>query len=127
MEGYPNYKKKLNKWNIFGDDIIPKQSTISEMKIIIEKYGHPTNPSENKWTFISINYKGLPSNSISNERRKLECITNRQSMIKRNKICHDQFEQAKSSHSEDENSTKSNNIDESILKLNIYQLRFFFK
>jgi len=63
MEGchaYPNYKIKLNKWNIFGDDIIPKQSAISEMKIIIEKYGHSTNPSENKWTFISINYKGLP-------------------------------------------------------------------
>jgi len=35
----------------------------------MEKYGDPKNPSENKWTYISTNFKGLPSNCGN---RKLE-------------------------------------------------------
>ncbi|XP_060858671.1 cell surface glycoprotein 1-like [Metopolophium dirhodum] len=73
MEGthsYPDYKKIIiEKWYILGLQIIPSETTINEMKLIIEKYGVPKNPSEKKWTYLDTNYKGLPSNS---ENIKLE-------------------------------------------------------
>jgi len=43
MEGshtYHDYKINVKKWKILDDYITPNEATISEMKTIIEKYGH---------------------------------------------------------------------------------------
>ncbi|KAF0726979.1 HTH psq-type domain-containing protein, partial [Aphis craccivora] len=84
MEGshlYPNYKKIIvEKWFILDTEIIPSEKTIEEMKLIIEKYGNPKNPSEKKWTYLAINFKGLPSNSenckFQESRKRFKDIVN---------------------------------------------------
>jgi len=58
---YPNYKIKLKYWYLLGVRIQPNKSTIKEIKLVIEMYGWPKNPSDNLWSYIDINFKGLQS------------------------------------------------------------------
>ncbi|KAL4104688.1 hypothetical protein QTP88_019970 [Uroleucon formosanum] len=84
---YPNYHIKLKYWDILGTQIQPKKSTLSEIKLIMELYGFPKNPSEVRWTYMDINFKGLPSTI---QRQKLNCITNTKHMTKRKKLSNDE-------------------------------------
>jgi len=83
---YPNYKIKMKYWYLLGAKLQPNKTTIIEIKIVMEMYEYPKNPSEMRWSCMEINFKGLPSTSV---RRKLNCITNKNHMIKRKKLSDD--------------------------------------
>lgn len=53
----------------------------------MEMYAYPKNPSEVRWTYMEINFKGLPSTT---QRQKLNCITNTKHMTKRKKLSNDE-------------------------------------
>ncbi|KAL4153086.1 hypothetical protein QTP88_000919 [Uroleucon formosanum] len=60
---YPNYKIKIKYWYLLGDRLQPKKPTITEIKLLMEMYGFPKNPSDTKWSYVDINFKELPSTS----------------------------------------------------------------
>ncbi|KAE9529167.1 hypothetical protein AGLY_011963 [Aphis glycines] len=63
LHSYPDYIIiKTEMWSILGSEINPDKMTIEQMKLIMKKYGNPKNPAENKWTYLSTNFKGLPLN-----------------------------------------------------------------
>lgn len=104
---YPNYKIKINYWYLLGVKLQPKKTTITEMKLVMEMYGYPKNPSDVKWSYMEINFKGLPSTSVE---RKLSCITNTNRMIKCKKLSNN-----------DESVYDYQGCVVSIMKIDIYQ------
>jgi len=121
----------LKKWEILGKEIQPNKSIILEIKLIMKLYGYPKDPTEVRWTYIGINFKGLPSTI---ERPKLNCITNTNQETKRRKIrdnekaVFDDYqdcveEEAEHSSSTSKRGKSSSKIDSvvSILKLDIYR------
>jgi len=107
---YPNYKLKIKYCYLLFDRLKPKETTITEIKLVMEMYGFPKNPSDTKWSYMDINFKGLPSTNV---RRNLNCITNT-NHVKRQKLSN-----TDESIYDYQGCSKIDNV-VSILKLDIY-------
>jgi len=63
---YPDYIIKQKGWEIWNTTFDPSTYTLNAINTILELYGKPNNPSSSKWTYIPVNYKGIPKSVSKN-------------------------------------------------------------